>query len=237
MPTDDQIARKLAEISKDRDPDRVLFQVDEIEELEAKLAKSEAQCEELAALANEFRTTFNLRWKADRRATERWRSQDPEHRSLTIPDHADLCVWLLEQLTARDPSIAPPAILIDDEWLHVSPPVSFRESGTVTDGLRMKWPWWLHVEPTNDYYNLPTEDHRFYLALSDDADDVAYGDGWYDAEEDGITLEAANAAAWRLHHAIFARMNVCSICGDRSCEGTHVCTCQKYPHKPWCGHG
>jgi hypothetical protein len=44
--------------------------------------------------------TFDLRWKADMRAIERWQSENPEKRALTLPDHTDLCVWLLEKLDA-----------------------------------------------------------------------------------------------------------------------------------------
>jgi hypothetical protein len=40
--------------------------------------------------------TFDLRWKADIRAIARWRAAAPG-RNLTMPDHADLCVWLLER--------------------------------------------------------------------------------------------------------------------------------------------
>lgn len=43
--------------------------------------------------------TFQLRWDADMRATRRWRKGHPK-RELVLPDHADLCVWLLEQLEA-----------------------------------------------------------------------------------------------------------------------------------------
>lgn len=50
----------------------------------------------------EYERTFDLRWKADLRAIERWRQGDPS-RDFTMPDHADLCVWLLEQLEASGP--------------------------------------------------------------------------------------------------------------------------------------
>lgn len=40
--------------------------------------------------------SFELRHKADMRAIERWRKAHPE-RELVMPDHADLCVWLLEE--------------------------------------------------------------------------------------------------------------------------------------------
>lgn len=44
-----------------------------------------------------YRRSFQLRWAADKRATERWRKEAPD-RELTWPDHADLVVWLLGQL-------------------------------------------------------------------------------------------------------------------------------------------
>jgi hypothetical protein len=40
---------------------------------------------------------FNLRWDADLRAIRRWRAAGTG-RELKMPDHADLVVWLLEQL-------------------------------------------------------------------------------------------------------------------------------------------
>lgn len=50
----------------------------------------------------ELRRGFELRWRASIRAMERWRAEDPVNRELIMPDHADLCVWLLEQLEAKD---------------------------------------------------------------------------------------------------------------------------------------
>jgi hypothetical protein len=44
--------------------------------------------------------SFDLRWKADMRAIKRWQEAHPGN-DLTWPDHADLCVWLLEQFDAR----------------------------------------------------------------------------------------------------------------------------------------
>ena len=46
--------------------------------------------------AAEYKQTFDTRWKADMRAIRRWHEAgNPE---LVWPDHADLTVWLLEQL-------------------------------------------------------------------------------------------------------------------------------------------
>jgi hypothetical protein len=55
----------------------------------------------LLAEARELRAGFELRWKADLRAVERWRAAGPG-RELTMPDHADLCVWLLEKLAEAE---------------------------------------------------------------------------------------------------------------------------------------
>lgn len=41
--------------------------------------------------------SFNLRWKADQRAIKRWHEAGGDE--LTRPDHADLCVWLMGQLS------------------------------------------------------------------------------------------------------------------------------------------
>lgn len=60
------------------------------------------QPDELARLREELAerdASFNLRWKADMRAIKRW--QEATGRTLVWPDHADLCVWLLEQLESR----------------------------------------------------------------------------------------------------------------------------------------
>ena len=44
--------------------------------------------------------SFDLRWKADMRAIKRW--QAATGRTMTWPDHADLVVWLLEQLETME---------------------------------------------------------------------------------------------------------------------------------------
>ena len=44
----------------------------------------------------ELQATFDLRWRADRRAMELWRKQTG--RSLVAPDHADLVVFLLDRI-------------------------------------------------------------------------------------------------------------------------------------------
>jgi hypothetical protein len=47
----------------------------------------------------ELEFTFDLRWKADMRAIKIW--QKKTGRKLVWPDHADLVVWLLEQLDEK----------------------------------------------------------------------------------------------------------------------------------------
>lgn len=61
------------------------------EELDWKTRAEKAQAE-----AAELQQTFDLRWKADMRAIQMW--QEETGKELTWPDHADLCVWLLERL-------------------------------------------------------------------------------------------------------------------------------------------
>lgn len=46
----------------------------------------------------ELEASFDLRWKADQRAIKMWQAAHPGN-DLVWPDHADLCVWLLERLT------------------------------------------------------------------------------------------------------------------------------------------
>ncbi len=46
---------------------------------------------------DDFARTFDLRWKADMRAIKRWQAAHPGN-DLVWPDHADLVVWLMEQL-------------------------------------------------------------------------------------------------------------------------------------------
>lgn len=59
--------------------------------------------------------TFDLRWRADIRAIARWRSAAPG-RDLTLPDHADLCVWLLEEIASLDRINTNLRALLANEW-------------------------------------------------------------------------------------------------------------------------
>ena len=51
---------------------------------------------EAVAEVAEHRASFDLRWKADMRAIEKW--HDAGGDALTWPDHADLCTWLMTRL-------------------------------------------------------------------------------------------------------------------------------------------
>lgn len=53
----------------------------------------------LIARVRELEATFDLRWKATMRAINRW--QQATGKDMTWPDHADLCVWLLDQIDQR----------------------------------------------------------------------------------------------------------------------------------------
>jgi hypothetical protein len=50
---------------------------------------------------DELKSTFDLRWDADMRAIKLWQAAHPD-REDTWPDHADMVVWLLEQLNDLD---------------------------------------------------------------------------------------------------------------------------------------
>jgi hypothetical protein len=63
--------------------------------LRATLREREAEIERLKEEAADYQASFDLRWRADMRAIERWHAAGG-HR-LTWPDHADLVVWLVTQ--------------------------------------------------------------------------------------------------------------------------------------------
>jgi hypothetical protein len=56
--------------------------------------------EKIVESERDLRATFDLRWKADMRAIKRWQAAHPDRPNveLTWPDHADMVVWLLEEL-------------------------------------------------------------------------------------------------------------------------------------------
>jgi hypothetical protein len=63
--------------------------------------------EETGALQDrigELEALFELRHDADMRAIARWR--EATGKTMTLPDHADLCVWLMAMHTAEEPGDA-----------------------------------------------------------------------------------------------------------------------------------
>lgn len=78
------------------------------------------EIKKIRAEITEHEQSFNLRWKADMRAIERWQAEAPG-RELTWPDHADLCVWLLGQLTSLQ-SAYERAIAVMKELIIATPP-------------------------------------------------------------------------------------------------------------------
>lgn len=79
---------KCADVKKERD--ELQREYDDAEN------SATAVIGELRAEVEEQKQSFDLRWNADMRAIKRWREATGVE--LTWPDHADLCVWLLEQL-------------------------------------------------------------------------------------------------------------------------------------------
>jgi hypothetical protein len=61
------------------------------------IARQVMRIHELESELKELESSSNLRWNADMRAIKRWREAAPG-RELVLPDHADLCVWLLDLL-------------------------------------------------------------------------------------------------------------------------------------------
>ena len=59
------------------------------------MEKLERERDELRRTNEGLQLTFDLRWKADRRAIKRWQAAHPGN-DLTWPDHADMVVWLME---------------------------------------------------------------------------------------------------------------------------------------------
>jgi hypothetical protein len=64
-------------------------------------ARNPMMIERLKAEGADQEASFDLRWQADMRAIARWRAAGAG-RELAMPDHADLCVWLLERLEEID---------------------------------------------------------------------------------------------------------------------------------------
>jgi hypothetical protein len=56
-----------------------------------------AEVRRLREELQENEAAFDLQWKASRRAIKLWQASHPGNDHVW-PDHADLCVWLMEQL-------------------------------------------------------------------------------------------------------------------------------------------
>ena len=52
----------------------------------------------LRAEVSELNELFDARWSADMRAIECWRKLNPGN-DLVLPDHVNLCLWLMEERT------------------------------------------------------------------------------------------------------------------------------------------
>lgn len=70
---------------------------DIVQDLKDILNDKNTEITRLRAEVDELRQVFDMRWNADMRAIQRWREAHPGN-DLVLPDHADLCVWLLEKL-------------------------------------------------------------------------------------------------------------------------------------------
>lgn len=93
---DERAARELAE-ERAHDLARLLDQARHAAELDrARIAELELNDQEIDSL-------FELRWQADHRAIERWRAATG--REFVRPDHADLCVWLMDRIVELERSL------------------------------------------------------------------------------------------------------------------------------------
>lgn len=100
------IARAMTAVDRIRKVMQWQDSVSHVYTIIRKVAKAEAVAvgvEKLEDIADELESlnaSSSLRWNADMRAINRWRKEKPRARALLWPDHADLCVWLLNQLEA-----------------------------------------------------------------------------------------------------------------------------------------
>lgn len=63
--------------------------------LHSEIRRLKGRLEGAEAALKEWEIRFDLYDEAARRATERWRAENPEERELVMPDHAKLCQWLM----------------------------------------------------------------------------------------------------------------------------------------------
>ena len=106
-----------------------------IERLESAIAAALAAKERAEDALAEHKHSFDLRWQADQRARALWRKDRPD-RDMIWPDHADLCVWLLEQRDALAAKLAEAERL----QLKQSTPPIVRYTLDISDGRMVKSP-------------------------------------------------------------------------------------------------
>lgn len=82
---------------------------------QARITELEAKNARLMDELGELQQTFDLRWKADQRAIKRW--QAATGKGETWPDHADLCVWLLEHIDRAEALSRTGAVKLDVDVL------------------------------------------------------------------------------------------------------------------------
>lgn len=162
----------------------------------------------------ERKASFDLRWKASQRAIKRWQEAHPGN-DLVWPDHADLCVWLLEQLDARCAD-EPPAVLegINDAltWLLAAIQCgNFRwdvdQKEAATDSLNRAKAELRGLRPPS-----PPEDVR--QASYDAANERNHP--WYWIQQHAVTnphmgLRAAVQLAWEKAHPV-TKSETCEQC-------------------------
>ena len=101
MLTDEQIAqtfKAMEDIYDMADGEGFIWPVDyeNMRAIKAEIDRLTTKADEEGARVIELEAAFNMRWDADMRAIDMW--QDRGGDALMMPDHADLCVWLLSQL-------------------------------------------------------------------------------------------------------------------------------------------
>lgn len=67
--------------------------------------RSIATLEAAQQKAIELEHEFDLRWAADMRAIQAWRKPNPG-KKLVLPDHADLCTWLIAKVHSMDSALS-----------------------------------------------------------------------------------------------------------------------------------
>jgi len=90
--------------------------------LEQRARQAEAENDRLKAALEEREQSFALYDDACRRGTALWRSADPEHRQMVLPDTAALVAWLLERLGERELALGQIAADLKASWYGCTGP-------------------------------------------------------------------------------------------------------------------